>query len=78
MRRPVLAVALLAAVGALGCSSPEASRVRGGDPGADVGNRREVVEIHAGARPYYRTPCAVSKRECTGPESVFGTDRTLD
>lgn len=54
MRRwlaPVLAAALLAA-----CTSPEATRMRGGGPGADVGNRRDVVRIHEGAQPYWATP----------------------
>jgi hypothetical protein len=47
------AIALLAALG--GCSSPEATRMRAGGPGADVGNRGDV-ELHGGSQPYYRTP----------------------
>ena len=39
-----------------GCSSPEAERVRGGGPGADVGNRGTPVVMHAGSRPYEGTP----------------------
>jgi hypothetical protein len=54
------------------CSSPEASRTRGGGPGADVGNRHQTVELHAGARPYSETPCVTEPIECTGPPSVFG------
>lgn len=54
------------------CASPEAVRTRGGGPGADVGNRGEPVEIHAGAEPYYQTPCAMEPVECTGPLPVFG------
>jgi hypothetical protein len=50
-------VALLAALGA--CTSPEATRQRAGGPGADVGNRRDVVELHEGADPYWRTPTAL-------------------
>ena len=47
---------LLLALGALaGCTSPEATRQRGGGPGADVGNRGGV-ELHAGANPYANTP----------------------
>ena len=53
------------------CSSPEATRTRGGGPGADVGNRGSPVELHAGARPYHNTPC-VEKVECNGPPPVFG------
>ena len=48
-------LALLLGLGA--CTSPEASRTRGGGAGRDVGNRDAVVEIHAGAQPYYHTPC---------------------
>jgi formate-dependent nitrite reductase membrane component NrfD len=48
---------VILAIGMTACTSPEASRTRGGGRGADVGNRDAVVEIHAGARPYYQTPC---------------------
>jgi hypothetical protein len=47
---------LVVALALLGCGSPEASRTRGGGAGGDVGNRREVVRMHEGSRPYYRTP----------------------
>jgi hypothetical protein len=40
----------------LGCTSPEATRTRGGGPGADVGNRQETVRMHEGARPFENTP----------------------
>jgi hypothetical protein len=50
----IVALGLLAA-----CTSPEATRQRAGGAGADVGNRREPVELHAGADPYYRTPIAM-------------------
>lgn len=46
-----LAVASLAA-----CTSPEADRVRGGGPGADVGNRGKPVVMHEGSNPYEGTP----------------------
>jgi hypothetical protein len=61
-----MTIALLA-----GCSSPEATRTRGGGPGADVKNWGQPVEIHAGAKPYYDTPC-VTDVECHGPRAVFG------
>jgi hypothetical protein len=48
------ALAVLAA-----CTSPEATRLRAGGDGADVGNRREPVELHAGADPYHGTPNAL-------------------
>jgi hypothetical protein len=38
------------------CTSPEATRERGGGPGADVGNRGAVVELHGGAEPFHGTP----------------------
>ncbi|MBI2526251.1 MAG: hypothetical protein HYY95_17005 [Candidatus Rokubacteria bacterium] len=54
-RRASVAVAVLALAAAAGCTSPEATRMRAGGPGADVGNRGDV-ELHGGSRPYYRTP----------------------
>lgn len=39
-----------------GCSSPEGDRVRGGGPGADVGNRGDPVVMHEGSQPYAGTP----------------------
>jgi hypothetical protein len=51
--RSVLALAMLTAVA---CSSPEATRQRGGGPGADVGNRGPAVEMHGGSDPYHDTP----------------------
>ena len=42
-----------------GCSSPEATRTRGGGPGADVGNRGRSIDLHA-QKPdggmFYQTP----------------------
>jgi hypothetical protein len=54
------------------CTSPEATRTRGGGPGADVGNRRTPFEMHAGAKPYHETPCVTELIECKGPLPVFG------
>lgn len=51
------------------CASPEARRTRGGGPGADTGNRGRTVTVHAGADPYYRTPC-VTQVECAGPKPL--------
>jgi hypothetical protein len=49
--------ALLVAGTGLACNSPEATRTRGGGPGADLGNHpRGPVELHAGARMYAGTP----------------------
>ena len=38
------------------CDSPETARSRGGGPGADVGNRDKVVEMHEGSQPFWQTP----------------------
>ena len=54
------------------CSSPEAARTLGGGPGADVKNRGQPVELHAGAQPYHKTPCVTEPVECNGPLPVFG------
>jgi hypothetical protein len=52
------AVILLTAVSffAIGCASPETTRTRGSGPGADVGNRARVVEMHEGSQPFWKTP----------------------
>jgi hypothetical protein len=63
----VVGLAALAA-----CGSPEAGRARGGGPGADVGNRDPVVEMHEGSRMYYDTPCLMPEDECTGPAQASG------
>ncbi len=49
-------VILLAAACSAACTSPESTRTRGGGPGADVGNRGEVVLMHEGAKPFAGTP----------------------
>jgi hypothetical protein len=54
MRAALAAVAILAAL--TGCGSPEATRMRAGGPGADVGNHRGEIALHEGSQPYYRTP----------------------
>lgn len=56
MRRTVT---LLVSLYLAGCTSPEATRTRGGGPGADVGNRSEVVEMHGGSKPFYKTPSLI-------------------
>jgi hypothetical protein len=43
-------------IGLAGCASPETTRTRGGSPGADVGNRGRVLEMHEGSRPFWKTP----------------------
>jgi hypothetical protein len=54
---------LLIAVTALAaCVSPEATRTRGGGPGADVGNRGQVVEMHEGSQPFWKTPQIITAK----------------
>ncbi len=48
-------LALLLALLLLACS-PEATRARGGDPGADVGNHGNPIEIHGRTDPSHDTP----------------------
>lgn len=55
MRR-ALAGSLVAALLLAACASPEATRMRAGGPGADVGNRRDVLRLHEGADPFWKTP----------------------
>lgn len=69
---PLLSATGLALLAA--CASPEAGRVRGGGPGADVANRGPVVETHAGANPYYETPCVTTPVRCDGPPPTFGPE----
>lgn len=66
--------AALALVGFLAaCDSPEAQRTRGGGPGADPGNHGAVVQLHAGAKMYHKTPCRTPKVKCSGPLPSAGT-----
>ena len=43
-------------------SSSEATRARGGGPGADVGNHDKVVEMHEGSRPFWETPQIIESK----------------
>jgi hypothetical protein len=61
----ILVALSLLALGA--CASPEATRVRGGGPGADIGNRDGVIEMHEGSVIYANTPCVTTLPECNGP-----------
>jgi len=57
-----------------GCTSPEATRARGGGPGADVGNRGEIVELHEGSKPFYETPGIIP----TAHPSLAPADQAAD
>jgi hypothetical protein len=55
--RPIPIMTLLALGGVLaGCTSPESTRVQAGGPGADTGNRAEILKMHEGSRPFIGTP----------------------
>jgi hypothetical protein len=58
-RKHLLVTALFLAAAVAAACSPEASRSRGGGPGADVGNRTPSVELHGSRAPdqgFYQTP----------------------
>ena len=73
MSRVREAIGLVGAVIVLGgCVSPESRRTRGGGPGADIKNRDAVVQMHAGSKMYYETPCLLPEESCTGPAPTSG------
>jgi hypothetical protein len=53
--RHLVVAALLGALLLAACTSPEATRLRAGGPGADVGNRKPPVMMHDGADPFWST-----------------------
>ena len=59
MKMVPFTVLLVGSTVAVGCVSPESTRVRGGR-GADVGNRPEVAKMHDGAEPFWETPRLVT------------------
>jgi hypothetical protein len=59
MKTLAFVVLLIGFILAVGCVSPETTRVRGGR-GADVGNRPEIVKMHDGAEPFWKTPRRVT------------------
>ncbi len=64
----------VATAGTVACTpSPEAARARGGGPGADPGNHGSVVQVHAGNKIFYKTPCKTPKVKCSGPVQDAGT-----
>jgi hypothetical protein len=73
MRRLVIPLAL--ALAAAACTSPEATRMRAGGPGADPGNRRSVVQMHEGSDPYWRTPERVARKQQAPIDTARQADR---
>lgn len=59
MKRAATTVVFACVILAAGCASPEATRTRGGGPGADLGNRPAQVKMHEGSRQYYETPVKI-------------------
>jgi hypothetical protein len=59
---------------AMGCTSPEATRLRAGGAGADTGNRTSVVQMHEGSEPYWKTPRRLPDRV----QSPIGVARQAD
>ena len=55
-------VLLIAVTALAACDSPEATRTRGGGPGADVGNHDKIVEMHEGSRPFWDTPRIIESK----------------
>ena len=58
MTRLTRALGILLLIGGVLASacSPEATRVRNGGPGGDIGNRPQAPEIHGRTNPYDETP----------------------
>ncbi len=72
-RRSTLALAvILGALLTAACASPEATRVRQGGPGGDIGNRRERVEIHGRTDPSYDVPIVGDGIRIAGPDTQAG------
>jgi hypothetical protein len=55
-RRARIALFAVAAAALTACTSPEATRVRAGGAGADIGNHGGMVMMHEGSQPYWKTP----------------------
>jgi hypothetical protein len=73
-RALLVSVAMIAA-GTVACSSPEATRLRAGGPGADVGNKSAVVQMHEGSRPFHKTPARIGHAGLAALEPASQADR---
>ena len=73
MRR--LLVLGLVVIATVACTSPESTRLRAGGPGADPGNRRQVVRMHEGSDPYWRTPQRINRRDEAPTDTARQADR---
>jgi hypothetical protein len=70
IRRALLGLGAVAAV--IGCESPEMTRVRGGGPSADVGNRGSI-ELHGGSDIYWKTPVRITELARGNEPAAAGT-----
>ena len=61
MRRSRIALVCVA-FGLAACASPEVTRRRGAGPGADVGNRTRIIEMHEGSKPFEQTPQIITEK----------------
>jgi len=59
VRPRVIYLVVLSALAA--CASPETGRPRGSS-GADVGNRTNVVRMHEGSDPFFKTPKLIASQ----------------
>jgi hypothetical protein len=57
-----LTMLLIAFTALAACVSPETTRTRGAGPGADVGNRTKVLEMHGGSLPFWKTPQIIESK----------------
>jgi hypothetical protein len=73
MRRLVPVLVLAAVVTA--CTSPEATRQRAGGRGGDPGNHGDVVQMHEGSDPYWRTPQRIGQGWRAPIETARHADR---
>jgi hypothetical protein len=74
-RGAIVATIAIVAGGAVACTSPEATRVRAGGPGADVGNKSPVVQMHEGSQPFHKTPTRIGSTGLAGLEAASQADR---
>lgn len=56
MKTIVFRMLLIGCTAVAGCASPETARTRGDGRGADVGNRPQIVKMHGGSEPFWKTP----------------------
>lgn len=71
-----LCVALLGCTGVTACESPEASRVRGGGPGANIYPHPADVRMHEGSQPFWETPVLIPVEHPALTPAVHAAERS--